>query len=238
MYVINEIFLDNIWDRVYIQNRLDSTVYFESDKIEVDNMSQKKKAIQRAALELFLQQGFSKTSMEMIKDRAGVAKQTLYNYYPSKEQLFIDMIRLQVDKVVGQIWEIKLDQLHFSEFSQVEQFFRKFATAMIQVLAKPSYLNLLLVLFSEIKYFPELGGMFAEAVPYHNMKKLVEVLEKTNREGLTNVERPEVAIRMFIGGLLTYALLNGVLDNQEVNEKQLMASIDTIVQYLMKIIKD
>jgi AcrR family transcriptional regulator len=201
-------------------------------------MSQKRKVIQQAALELFLQQGFSKTSMEMIKKRAGVAKQTLYNYYPSKQQLFIDMIRLQVDKVVDQIWEIEIDKLKFSDLSQVQQFFREFAHAMVQVLAKPAYLNLLLTLFSEVKHFPELGEMFAQAVPYRNMKKLVRVLEKTNHEGLTRVEHPEEAIRMFIGGLLTYAILNGLLFNQEVNEKRLMGSVDAIVGYLMKIVKD
>lgn len=131
-----------------------------------------------------------------------------------------------------------MESLYFANLSQVEQFFRGFAKAMLQVLAKPDYVNLLLTLFSEIKHFPELGGMFTQAVPYRNMKKLVRVLEKTNEEGLTSVKQPEEAIRMFVGGLLTYAILNRLLASQEISEEQLMAAMDTIVEYLMKIIRD
>jgi TetR/AcrR family transcriptional regulator len=41
-----------------------------------------------AALELFVEKGFSATRAEEVAQRAGVSKGTLYLYYPSKEELF------------------------------------------------------------------------------------------------------------------------------------------------------
>jgi TetR/AcrR family transcriptional repressor of mexJK operon len=52
------------------------------------NAEEKQAAIAQAALDLFLQQGYAATSMDAVAAVAGVTKQTVYRYYPSKEQLF------------------------------------------------------------------------------------------------------------------------------------------------------
>ncbi|HEV6967608.1 TetR/AcrR family transcriptional regulator [Roseateles sp.] len=46
-----------------------------------------------AALELFVEKGFAATRSEEVAARAGVAKGTLYRYYPSKNELFKAMVR-------------------------------------------------------------------------------------------------------------------------------------------------
>ena len=46
-----------------------------------------------AALALFVEKGFAATRSEEIAARAGVAKGTLYRYYPSKDELFKAMVR-------------------------------------------------------------------------------------------------------------------------------------------------
>jgi AcrR family transcriptional regulator len=43
--------------------------------------------IQSTALELFIQQGFTATSLQQIADRVGVTKAALYYYFPSKADL-------------------------------------------------------------------------------------------------------------------------------------------------------
>ena len=54
----------------------------------LENARQKQTAIVQAALDLFLQQGYAATSMDSVADLAGVTKQTVYRYYPSKDALF------------------------------------------------------------------------------------------------------------------------------------------------------
>lgn len=46
-----------------------------------------RQALVRAGLELFATQGFSATTVEQVAAAAGVAKGTVYNYFPSKEEL-------------------------------------------------------------------------------------------------------------------------------------------------------
>ncbi|MDH5359903.1 MAG: TetR/AcrR family transcriptional regulator, partial [Gammaproteobacteria bacterium] len=55
----------------------------------IENAEKKRYSIVQAALELFLQHGYGVTSMENVASEAGVTKQTVYRYFPSKETLFV-----------------------------------------------------------------------------------------------------------------------------------------------------
>lgn len=54
----------------------------------LQNAEHKQATIVQAALDLFLEQGYAATSMDAVAGQAGVTKQTVYRYYPSKEDLF------------------------------------------------------------------------------------------------------------------------------------------------------
>jgi len=63
------------------------------------NAELKQAAIVQAALDLFLAQGYAATSMDAVASQAGVTKQTVYRYYPSKEELFSAvMARIRADE--------------------------------------------------------------------------------------------------------------------------------------------
>ncbi len=49
--------------------------------------------IAAAALALFSEQGFAATRMQDVAARAGIAKGTLYLYFPTKEELFFAVVR-------------------------------------------------------------------------------------------------------------------------------------------------
>src|SRR5438067_11941488 len=53
----------------------------------------KRDQIRAGAQRLFLERGFAGTSTDAIAATAGVSKQTLYAYYPSKEELLADVLR-------------------------------------------------------------------------------------------------------------------------------------------------
>lgn len=55
----------------------------------IRNAEEKQNSIVQAALVLFLKQGYGDTSMDAVSRQAGVTKQTVYRYYPSKETLFV-----------------------------------------------------------------------------------------------------------------------------------------------------
>jgi AcrR family transcriptional regulator len=52
----------------------------------------KRQAIIQAATEVFREVGFDRASMSDIRERIGGSKATLYNYFPSKEKLFFEVM--------------------------------------------------------------------------------------------------------------------------------------------------
>src|SRR4051812_23091111 len=53
----------------------------------------KREAIVQAAIAEFRDNGFEVTSMDRIAARAEVSKRTVYNHFPSKEELFSEMLQ-------------------------------------------------------------------------------------------------------------------------------------------------
>lgn len=58
----------------------------------------RRQAIIGVADALFCEQGFEQASMSQIAARLGGSKATLYNYFPSKEELFVAVIRAGVER--------------------------------------------------------------------------------------------------------------------------------------------
>lgn len=59
---------------------------------------QKTKEITHAALQVFSQKGYVAASVEQIAAAAGIAKGTVYEYYPSKDKLYLAAIMLFVEE--------------------------------------------------------------------------------------------------------------------------------------------
>lgn len=57
------------------------------------------------AAEVFLQVGFEKASMAEIAQRVGGSKATLYSYFPSKEELFVAVMDLSAERLMGTVFE-------------------------------------------------------------------------------------------------------------------------------------
>lgn len=55
-------------------------------------------AIVSAAAAVFLEKGYAQTTMSDIADRVGGSKATLYGYFPSKTELFLETIRTLADQ--------------------------------------------------------------------------------------------------------------------------------------------
>lgn len=74
---------------------------------------EKRQSIIDAANALFLEQGFDKTSMVEINERAACSKRTLYSYFPSKEVLFVeamtDLVEHHMDDILSCVSDPKAD---------------------------------------------------------------------------------------------------------------------------------
>lgn len=68
-------------------------------------MEDKKEALEAAAREVFLKHGYKKTTVSMIAKKAGVAVGSFYNYFDSKEDIFLLVYYKENKKVKNEIIE-------------------------------------------------------------------------------------------------------------------------------------
>jgi AcrR family transcriptional regulator len=57
-------------------------------------------AIEEAALKLFVRQGYFGTSVRDIAKRAGVSLGNIYNYYPSKESIYVSLVKRYSERML------------------------------------------------------------------------------------------------------------------------------------------
>ena len=71
-----------------------------------EELDRRRHEIFNAAVKLFIEKGFNETSMREIAEAARVGKSTLYDYFPSKEEILIAYIIDEVDHSTAAAEEI------------------------------------------------------------------------------------------------------------------------------------
>ena len=112
-----------------------------------------------AALDLFVEKGFTATRVEEVAARAGVSKGTLFLYFPSKEELFKAVVRQNISS-------------HFKEWDETFDNFKGTSAEMISLCmnewwrrvgaTKASGIKKLML--SEAGNFPDLAVFYRQEV--------------------------------------------------------------------------
>jgi TetR/AcrR family transcriptional regulator, mexJK operon transcriptional repressor len=115
----------------------------------------KGEAIARAALRLFLRDGYERTSVDAIAAEAGVSKRTIYNRYGDKESLFLSVLTDTFIAMIGAFGRIA--EAHLAEVTDLQQDLTAFAREVaFSLLRAPERIALIRLMQSEAPYFPAL----------------------------------------------------------------------------------
>lgn len=88
------------WDYDSIKRMLDD---FTGNENPTDPKVVKRLRIVHAATELFIKQGYRKTSISEVATQAGVAKGTVYLYYKNKPDLLMHAIAEEKQRIIGRL---------------------------------------------------------------------------------------------------------------------------------------
>lgn len=146
----------------------------------------------QAATEMFIAEGYG-TSVDRIAAQAGVAKQTLYNHFPSKADLFAEVIRQATAEFMVALGE---------DGEALRERLIRFAVRYRERLLSPAGLGLYRMLVAEAPRFPDLAATFYEAGPRHTAARLRELLLQGMECGDLRRDDPEFAVSLLLS-LLT-----------------------------------
>jgi AcrR family transcriptional regulator len=158
----------------------------------------KRKSILQAARKLFLNQGFSATSMDAVADEAGVSKRTVYDHFGTKKELFEAMLSIHWDTL-----SIPNNKL-FVEQQSIAVNLKYFAEAFLKFLYHKDTIDLFRLLISETNQFPDLASniLINEKGPFTRV--LIEFLQQKKVSGELTIEDADRSAAYFLGLLKEY----------------------------------
>jgi TetR/AcrR family transcriptional regulator, mexJK operon transcriptional repressor len=173
---------------------------------------EKRDQILAGARLVFLRDGFAAASTDAIASEAKVSKRTLYVYYPSKEELFAEVMRrLTIENPQARALE-SIEEMSPGDEEELRRDLLELAGKIVATMMQPDYLALLRTTIADTHRFPQLGGLFRATVPERAMRSFAVFIEKSRERGVVGRDVDGgTAARMFVGPLLTYAVLDGLL---------------------------
>ncbi|MGA9031963.1 MAG: TetR/AcrR family transcriptional regulator [Sulfuricaulis sp.] len=156
-----------------------------------------------AACEAFREEGY-KVSIDRLAARAHVARQTVYNHFPSKDALFAEVVRHAIQSVLVTLdrdGEVRATLLAFSE-------------AYREKILSADGIAIFRTLTAEAPRFPALAKQFFRQGPQTTRKRLAEYLAWAMEEGQLRRDDPDFAAEMLAAMLGDFDRLRGLMNLQ------------------------
>ncbi|WP_322844499.1 TetR/AcrR family transcriptional regulator [Pseudomonas sp. B33.4] len=158
----------------------------------------KREAIIQAAIAEFRSNGFEVTSMDKIAATAGVSKRTVYNHFPSKEELFAE--------ILNQLWaRISAEQsVTYGRDQPLREQLLKMLQAKVQLMADENFLTLARVAIAATIHSPECAQNMVERMGERE-EGLTVWIRAAQADGRLKPVDPEFAAHQVQGLLKTFA---------------------------------
>jgi TetR/AcrR family transcriptional repressor of mexJK operon len=134
--------------------------------------NQKRLAILECASDLFLQQGYTHTSMDEVAKVSGVSKQTVYSHFKNKELLYTSVIEQKCDQYQIDAAGVCIDTM------PIDLILKNIASRFIQLLVDPGVIAMYSVVIGEAKNNPKVAQLFYNAGPLHSVDIVAKLLSK------------------------------------------------------------
>ncbi|PBJ21766.1 HTH-type transcriptional regulator RutR [Pseudomonas sp. ACN8] len=158
----------------------------------------KRQAIIQAAINEFRENGFEITSMDKIAATAGVSKRTVYNHFPSKEELFAE--------ILNQLWiRVTAEQeATYSPDLPLREQLRGLLMAKLQMLGDDNFLDLARVAIAATIHSPERAQDMVARMGERE-EGLTVWIRAAQTDGRLKAVAPEFAAQQIHGLLKSFA---------------------------------
>ena len=169
--------------------------------------------IVKTALELFLKNGYEKTSLSDIVAISGGSLASIYTFFESKEGLFQAIIEQEIDALIKEVDErIDLKISH-----SLEEFLTKFATIIFSIICTKKNISLGRIMMSEgPKNGGKLGRVFLDQLLNKIDLVLINFFEKDEIKAKLNPKfTAKFAAKSFIQSVIGVYYYDSLMLNEE-----------------------
>ena len=158
----------------------------------------KRAAIIQAAIAEFRANGFDITSMDKIAATAGVSKRTVYNHFPSKEELFAE--------ILNQLWArlTAEPETSYSPDLPLRDQMRRMLMAKLQMMSDDNFLDLARVAIAATIHSPERAQNMVARMGERE-ESLTLWIRAAQADGRLKPVEPEFAAQQIQGMLKSFA---------------------------------
>ena len=169
--------------------------------------------IVKTALDLFLKNGYEKTSLSDIVAISGGSLASIYTFFESKEGLFQAIIEQEIDALIKEVDErIDLKISH-----SLEEFLTKFATIIFSIICTKKNISLGRIMISESsKNGGKLGRVFLDQILNRIDLVLINFFERDEIKAQLNPKFPaKFAAKCFIENVKGSHYYNALILDEE-----------------------
>lgn len=162
--------------------------------------------ILQTAFGLFLEKGYDHTPVQSIIDAVGIAKGTFYHHFQSKEEMLVDLVKTQSQRVVDAIEPVVSDP----DLNAIEKLLAASRAGLAQKTEDLGPETVVLVRQMRSKanrlLADSIDGILAEWV----LPIYAAVIRQGVEEGLFHVRSPELASELVLGAIM--CMKNRIVD--------------------------
>jgi AcrR family transcriptional regulator len=138
---------------------------------------ERRAAIVAIASDVFLSQGYAAASMSEIAARVGGSKATLYNYFPSKEELFAAVVTARCEQIQTIVADVE------SEGVDIRTSLKHLGEGFLKLILTDEAIATYRLVVAESGRFPELGRAFYGAGPRTGEERIGRFLSQAIAQG-------------------------------------------------------
>ena len=155
---------------------------------DTSRSARKRRAILRAATDIFLRDGYLGTNMDDVAAMSEVSKQTIYKQFGSKEALFVEI----VTGMTGDAGDTVLhhDRPEVTDYDAMVAYLVDYGFRQLTVVLTPRLMQLRRLVIGEVARFPELAKALYERGPLRAIAAMAVAFEHLAQRGLLKIDDP------------------------------------------------
>lgn len=169
------------------------------------------------ALDLFLERGFERTTIDAITASAGMAKRTVYLRYPDKTALFKAAMLRAIEE-----WIVPVERLRAAETEDLHESLLRIGQILVDNILSPAGLRLMRITNAESGRLPEIGVYAYRQGTDRTIAYLADLFRRRARLGDLEIFDPEIAAQGFlyliVGGRASVSAWGLTLEKAEIDK--------------------